>query len=272
MSDPHRATVAHEDLPSHATAAAKVLRLVEDPDIGVPDLAAAIGADPVLAARVMRVANSSYYGLSGRVATLPFAVSIIGFQSVRALAVAAAAGLDSPNAVPHGFWLAATTAATAAEMMAPVLEANLGDAFCLGLLHTLGTALLHQRQPAVHSCLSTPGDGRSQLQDEIDTYGIDHAHIAAHVLAGWKFPIHLCDLIAAHHEPTLHDAPSLARVLSAARTLTTIALQPDTATETTSGSRHDLARLTQGRLDPLNLDSLVTQLRERADALHTALT
>jgi HD-like signal output (HDOD) protein len=271
MSDQRGAVHSQEELPVQAAAAANVLRLVEDPDVGVPDLAAAIGADPVLAARVIRVANSSYYGLSGRVATLPFAVSIVGFQSVRALAVAAAAGLDGPHAVPQGFWLAAATAATAADLVAPTLEANPGDAFCLGLLHTLGTALLHQRQPGAVSCLGNPGDERLQLQDEIETYGIDHAHAAAEVLAGWKFPTHLSELIATHHVPTLHDAPPLARVLSVARTLTAIALQPDSVTETT-GSRHDLARLTQGRLDPFDLDSLVTQLRERADALHAALT
>lgn len=268
-------TYDQEPIPGRAAAAVNVMRLVEDPDTAVADLAQAIGTDPALAARVLRVANSSYYGLSGRVATLPFAVSVIGYQSIRGLAVAAAADLDGPNAVPEGFWQIAATAATAAQLIAPVLDAHPGDAFCLGLLHTLGTALLHRQGPAAQSCLPSPADDRDHLQREIDTYGIDHTHIAAHLLAEWKFPTRLCHFIASHHDPTTADDPPLRRALSAARTLTTIALHPDDPNVSTSnptGSRHDLARLTHGRLDTSEIATLVNQIRTRADALHAAIT
>jgi HD-like signal output (HDOD) protein len=270
-----RAITGQELLPTQAAAAVNVLRLVEDPDTDIADLAAAIGTDPVLAARVIRLASSSYYGLPGRVSTLPFAVSIIGFQSIRGLAVAAAAGLEGPDAVPEGFWLSAATAAAAADLVAPIVNAHTGDAFCLGLLHTLGTALLHQRHPAAQLCLPVPADDATQCQDEVEIYGIDHAHAAAQVLAEWKFPTHLCELIASHHDPTLPDAPPLGRVLPIARTLTTIALHPNRTTDPSNvpaGSERDLARLTDGRLDAFQINTLLAHVRERADALHTALT
>jgi HD-like signal output (HDOD) protein len=269
VSPPVKAITGQEQLPSRSTAAVNVLRRVDDPDASVADLATAIGTDPVFAARVIRVANSTYYGLSGRVSTLPFAVSIIGFQSIRGLAVAAAAGLDGPNAVPEGFWLAAATAAAAADLVAPLMDADPGDAFCLGLLHTLGTALLHQRQATAQLCLPAPAEDVDLLQSEIDEFGIDHARAGAEVLIAWKFPLHLSDVIARHHNPTLADAPPLERVLSAARTLTNLAL-PNDQTPDRQCSEYDLARLTNGRLATHDLDSLITRLRERAETLLSA--
>jgi HD-like signal output (HDOD) protein len=258
-----------ERLPSRAAAAQSVLRLVDDPDTGAADLAQVIGTDPAFAARVIRVANSSYFGMSSRVSTLPFAVSIIGFQAIRGLAVAAAAGLDGPNAAPAGFWLAATTAATAADLVAPTLGAHPGDAFCLGLLHTLGSALLHQHQQPATLCLPGPVEDADLTRHEIDIYGIGHADAAARVLTAWKFPQHLCTLIARHHEPVLPDATPLERVLPTARALTHLALT-DQPRDNPSNDL-TLARLTQGRLAHPELDTLIERIHERAAALHEAL-
>lgn len=262
----------HEHLSARAGTAANVLRVIDDPHAGVAELADAIGADPILAARVFRVANSSYYGLSGRVSSLTFAVSVVGFQSVRGLAVAAATGLDDPHGVPAGFWLSAATAATAAETVAPILGADKGDAFCLGLLHTLGSALLHQYDAGATLCLPMPADEADYLRHEVEDYGIDHAQVGARVLTAWKFPEVLCDLIARHHDAALTEASPLARVLPVARTLTHLALASDDEQPLECDRDLTLARLTQGRLGAYELGPVLSRVRERADTLVTALT
>ncbi len=91
-------------MPARAGAAARVLAITDDPEASIGDLVNAVGADPALAAKILTLANSAYYGLSRRVGTLQYAISVIGFQTVRALAVPVCAGLDGPNAVPAGFW------------------------------------------------------------------------------------------------------------------------------------------------------------------------
>src|SRR5690242_18186541 len=64
-----------EGLPAHPSAAARVLWIADDPTSSATDLAAAVSADPSLTARAMKMANSAYYGLSGRVASATFAVT-----------------------------------------------------------------------------------------------------------------------------------------------------------------------------------------------------
>ena len=83
---------ALEHLPAQQSAAVRVLHVVDDPASSSTDLATAVGADPVLTAQVMRMANSAYYGLSGRVRSCEFAVTLLGFATIRSLAAAFAAG------------------------------------------------------------------------------------------------------------------------------------------------------------------------------------
>jgi HD-like signal output (HDOD) protein len=253
----------HEQLPARAQAAARVLQLCDDPDTSAQQLARAIGTDPVFAAKVLRVANSSYYGLSGRVSTLPFAVSVVGFQTVRSLAVVAAAGLDDPNATPSGFWEGAALSATAAEVFAPLLEADSGDAFSLGLLHTLGSALLHQHRPLGLVCLPEPDDATTLATAELAGYGTTHEVVGARVLSMWHFPDRVCTLIARHHEPVLPDASPLERTLHAARGVADGLLRggpPD-------GLETSIAWLTDGRVSPDELPALFDRVQDRASAL-----
>lgn len=254
----------HEQLPARAAAAARVLQLADDPDTSAQDLARAIGTDPVFAARVLRVANSTYYGLSGRVSTLPFAVSVIGFQVVRSLAVVAATGLDSPDGAPQGFWTAAAHAATGSELMASLLGADPGNAFCLGLLHTIGAVLLHQHQPLAQLCLPEPADTVRMLTQEQERYGISHDQLGARVLAAWHFPQHVCTLIDRHHEVVLPDATPLERSLHSARILTDLLLTEEPPTPSQQG---ELAWLTEGRLREPDLPAVLERMADRSAAL-----
>jgi HD-like signal output (HDOD) protein len=254
----------HEQLESRAGAAAKVMQLADDPGASAQDLARTIGADPLMAARVLRVANSAYYGLGGRVSTLPFAVSVLGFRTVRTLAVVAAAGLDDPGAAPEGFWRAAATCATACELVAPAVDADPGDAFSLGLMHTLGAALLHQHEPRGLLCLPEPDDVPGFLRLERDRYGISHDQAAARVLATWHFPDRLCGSVARHHELPLPDATPLDRSLHAARALTDRLLRGQPSEHDNGG---DVGWLTGGRVAPADLPLLLQRVSERTAGL-----
>jgi HD-like signal output (HDOD) protein len=252
-------------VPARSGVATRVLLLVDDPDVGVSDLAAAVGADPALASRTIALANSAYYGLSGRVGTLHYAISVLGFQTVRALAVSVAAGLHGPTAVPTGFWEQAATAATAANLVAPVFQASAPDAFCAGLLHTLGSALLHQQQP-VALCLPFPANEAEQERHELEVHGIGHAELGAQVLQSWRFPARLCALIAEHHQTPTPDADELTRCLHAARSLTDLALRPDADVDD-SAANATLMRLSEGTWNRLQIQPLIGRIREQSSAL-----
>ena len=268
MSDTRVDTLTQRPVPARAGAAARVMAITDDPEASIGDLVNAVGADPALAAKILTLANSAYYGLSRRVGTLQYAISVIGFQTVRALAVPACAGLDGPNAVPAGFWEGAAGAATSAYLIAPVLGASAPDAFCAGLLHTLGSALLHQQQPMTDLCLPLPLNEEEFNRNEIERYGIGHAEAGAQVLASWRFPEHLCYLIASHHDAPLPDAPPLTRALQGARVLTDLTLG---GSQDRARSLSTLLRLSEGELTETRVDGLVDKVREQSEALVAGL-
>lgn len=252
-----------DKLPARADVATRVLGVADDPDSSAVDLARAVGADPALASRTLALANSAYYGLSGRVASMDFAVSVIGFDTVRALALTLAAGLDRPGAVPDRFWEQAATCAAAASVLAPSFGASAPEAFCLGLLHTIGSAFLHQVLPLPALCLPFPADAAQLAERERDMYGYGHAAVGAQVLAQWNFPSPMCALIANHHDELAPDAPPLARVLEASRTCADLIL---TEAEPDSTPAADPA------LPSFATTALLAQIREKAAPLRSSLT
>lgn len=253
------------NIPTRSQAASRVLVMIDDPDTNVAHIAAAVGSDPAFASKTIALANSAYYGLSGRVGTLNYAISVLGFQTVRALAVAKAAGLEGPNAVPAGYWDSAATAATAATVVAPIFAANPPDAFCAGLLHTLGTALLHQHAPGATVCLPFPDEPGDAAQAELATYGISHAELGAEVLASWRFPARLCALIADHHDVPSTDADPLSRTLHVARALTDLVLRVELDGDPVASAA--VVHLTDGALTAVQVQALTTRIREQAAAL-----
>ena len=211
-----------EKLPASRAAALRVVQVVDDPATGAADVAKAASADPALTARILRVANSAYYGLSGRIGTPAFAVTVVGFATVRSLAALSASGLAASSTSPD-FWLRAATIASGSSLLARRVGADAPEAFCAGLLHDLGSALLRQHAPEQHDdILDRARAGEPLLELETAAYGGTHASLCATVLAGWRFPDDLCDAIGKHHDVPVRSAAPVRRALQGA-----IALVPD---------------------------------------------
>jgi putative nucleotidyltransferase with HDIG domain len=156
----------------------------------------------------MRLANAPYYGLARRVSSASRAVVLLGFSTVRALSVGAACGLlsEQERKGPHGYWLHSVTTAVAASVVARQGGYPPADAFSAGLLHDIGTALLHRAEPALAAtAAAAAGDTGAELLDaELATLGTTHAAAGAEVLESWRFPAPFVRAVARHH-----DAPHL---------------------------------------------------------------
>ena len=183
-------------------AAIQVLSVIDDPNADAPKVAGAVEGDPAFATQVMRLANSAFYGMSGRVSNTGFAVTVIGFSAIRSLAAVTATGLDrADRPKPEGFWLHAAAAAAGCSVVAPRFGLAKGDAFAAGLLHDLGIALLHGYDlPAHQRLLDLHGSDGSALADaEHETFGMGHAAAAARVLSTWRFPETFVNAVSTHH-------------------------------------------------------------------------
>lgn len=213
-----------DDLPTGSRAALEVLWLADDPDVGVADLGRVVMDDPGLTGRLMRIANSAYYGLSGRVNSATFAVSVLGFDTVRAIAATAAAGIDMTRRMPPDFLEDAAATAVGASLLAPRVGVPVAEAHSLGLLHNIGVWLLHHADARAYSELLTRAhrDGVPHHVLEQDCYGTTSGELGAALLETWRLPDPFVAAVGAQHLPPAEQKEPLAVVLCSAIALTDV--------------------------------------------------
>lgn len=256
-----------EQLPPARAAALRVVQVVDDPESSSSQVSAAAAADPALTTRMLRMANSAYYGLSGRVSSASFAVTVIGFATVRSLAAVSAAGFVGDGDLPPGFWARGTATAAGTALVARRVGADAAEGFCAGILHDLGTALLYRHDPAVHGAILAGATLEHPVHRlEQDRYGGTHASLCADVLSSWRFPDELCAAIARHHEQPSVGAAPLRRALQGGIALAALADRTADAPDLAVGAALDAA------LVPFrDRAQLVAQVRREADELLSSL-
>lgn len=249
-----------DDLASRRPVAARLVTMTGDSSVGSAELAAVLVGDVALTARVTRLANSTFYGLSGRVRTVPFAVTVVGFAAVRAMAATAAAGADADGVLPEDAWARSEAAAVASSELAPAFGVPGPDAFCLGLLAGLGRAVLAHHDPGGYRALLDDDDvrrggRRALLAAERAAFGACHTQVSAAALSAWHFPRELSE--ALH----LVDAPpaSGARSTAWSRCLAT-ALEAVERAAAPGVERQAAGTLSAGAVDEDRLDAVASRL------------
>jgi putative nucleotidyltransferase with HDIG domain len=208
-------------LPVQPGAAMRLLWMLEDPRTSAADLGRLIESDPSLSTQVIRLANTAFYGLSGKVSSAWRAVTVLGLATVRALATTAAFDLFSEKgrSVPDDFWPHSVTSAAAAAALARRVGIQSNEAFSAALLHDIGTALAFRRAPRRYDAVleRLAQDPALMLVDaEREEFGVTHAEVGAAALGVMRFPSEMVDAIAAHHNDP-HTVPGLlGRLLVAA--------------------------------------------------------
>jgi len=189
-------------LPIRPSTATRLFELIDDPDASLSQFAEIVEIDPVLSARVLRMANSAAYGVRGGVASATRAVMMLGASAVQAITAAAAFPLlsDGVDLGPDSFWPHAMEVGAAASTVAGELEVGAGEAFSAGLLHDIGAVLLHLRDPSLYADVVRRG-GERLLDHERAAFGADHCEVGAAAVAKWGFPKSLVEAVRDHHLP-----------------------------------------------------------------------
>src|SRR3954452_3841934 len=208
-------------LPVQPGAAMRLLWMLEAPRNSAADLGHLIESDTALSTQAIRLANTAFYGLSGKVSSAWRAVTVLGLATVRALATTAAFDLFSEKgrSVPDEFWGHSVTTAAAASSLARRVGVQANDAFSAGLLHDIGSALVFRRAPRRYDTIveRLADDPTLLLVDvEREEFGVTHAEVGAAALTVMKFPTELCAAIKVHHTPPADVASPLGRLLIAA--------------------------------------------------------
>ena len=198
------------ELPTLPAVLTRLLQVVEDDGSDAADVVEVITPDPALTAKVLKVANSAYYGLPSSVANLERAVPLLGMGMVKSLALSIGVVENIPHAGPNphfsraGLWTHSLAVATVLDEMAKRLKLEAGHLFSLGLLHDVGHIVLDLFFPELFiRALQTANEENIPLnRAETEVIGLDHGEVGAILLSHWKFPKPIVNPTAAHH----HDS------------------------------------------------------------------
>ena len=202
------------DTTPQSSVALAVMQAADDERIDSRTLAGLIELDPFLALRVLRLANTAYYGLQQRVSTVKQAVGVIGFSAVRALSAMVAMGITEAQ-VPPRFLEHSARVAVGAGFCADLLDEPVGDSFSGGLLHDVGEALLFRCAPGLWSLSQ---EATEPLEAQVRMFGMHHQTAGLLVLQAWQLPQALLDAVSRHHDDTAL-LPGVARAVAASEAL-----------------------------------------------------
>ncbi|MEE4262619.1 MAG: HDOD domain-containing protein [Desulfobacteraceae bacterium] len=195
--------------PSMPKAAIKLRALISKEDVSIAEIERILRQDPGLAANVLRLANSAFFGIPTKVATLKQAVMLLGVQRFSKIAVGACMNKTMDTAVegyglsPGKLWLHSIAVSTTAEALAKNRKlAAANDFFTPALLHDLGKLVLgtfvKTEQPKINRLVAA---GVPFVIAEREVLNTDHAEIGALILSKWSFPDDLVNAVRWHHYP-----------------------------------------------------------------------
>jgi putative nucleotidyltransferase with HDIG domain len=196
-------------LPSLPRALTEALRVVRDDALSAEHCVRAIEQDVTLAARVLRLANSPFYGACGRVSSVCDAVRLLGLRTVASVVVAVSmdgvlAKWSDDEDLFLVYWRHAVATAAAARELARGAGADPDEAFLAGLLHDLGRLVLTVFAPGSAHMLRAWA-----VEEDVDSRNVEvrltgraHDEVGAAVARRWSLPEPIVAAIALHHAPS----------------------------------------------------------------------
>lgn len=198
------------DLPSLPAAALKVMRETESSTSNASSIAHILAQDQALSARVLRLANSAYYGLTRKVTNLQESVVVLGMRCVRNLCMVAATypwmsrKLDGYCLGPRELWTHSFGTALGAQLFARLSgKCSEDQAFTAGLLHDIGKVALSVWLENKTALVAQYAAQAKVSFDEAERtiLGYDHCQVGEHLANSWNLPDDIVQSVRWHHDP-----------------------------------------------------------------------
>lgn len=218
------------ELPTIPRVVQKLISALRNPHVDSRLIGDALSKDPVLSAKVLRLANSSFFGGQRSMSSIDVAVAMIGTAALNRLIMACGVSTsfeDVPGIDLKVYWREAMVAATAANKLAATVGADSEEAYVCGLLHATGHLILCTSYPDVATAMFTgfaPVFCADLAAIELEAFGIDHATVSALWVESLGFPKSVSEAIGKTARPlpvppkpidlALHAACSLAADVS----------------------------------------------------------
>ena len=200
-----------KEVPALPAITRRVLQLTDDANSTVRDLNDVISQDQGLTAKVLRLANSAYYGFPRRIYSISEAIILLGFSTIRSLVLAASVYnmLGKPlegYALPPGeLWKHSLACAMGSRLIAQRVKYRyLEQAYTTGLLHDIGKVILSYYLKEQYQTVIQKVQQEMLPFNEVEEQllGYNHAVVGARVAEKWNLPLEMVESIEHHHQPT----------------------------------------------------------------------
>ncbi|QOJ24729.1 MAG: HDOD domain-containing protein [Gammaproteobacteria bacterium] len=207
MDDPRTIVTNVRSIFSLPDVVIRVNDLIDSGEATNSELEQVISSDPALTAKILKFANSAYFGFSGKVETVLKAISIIGHKELRNLVLASSVTSTFKDIPPDLvdmdiFWNHSITCGVTARLLASSVESR-ERFFIAGLLHGVGRLILFSQYPKesakVLSCMNQGEDAATQA--ELKIFGFTHAQLGAELLRQWKLPSNIWKMVEYQLNP-----------------------------------------------------------------------
>lgn len=185
----------------------RILEVMNNPMADARDVEREMCEDPIITAKVLKVANSAYYGSDRDVSSISQAVVLMGFAEVQNIALSVSIFSRFSGATKmfdrRNFWEHCFTTACAADALQHRVNAQTNDGFVAGLLHDIGRIVLDQYfQEEFREIVHTAESQQISLfEAERKVLGVTHCDVGFWVTENWGLPSMLTDSILFHHAP-----------------------------------------------------------------------
>ena len=216
------------DLPPMPQVVFRAREIISNPDSEMQELAELLESDQAIATKVLKLANSSYYGLKGKVSSIRHASSLLGYNVIgQLISMAGTSSLMGKTLAGYeldseGTWHHSLLVASASRIIAlrkkPGLE---NDAFSAGLIHDVGKLVLDRYVAERKEDFDrlTAGGRNSMLAAERRILGLDHAEIGFEVCKYWNIPQAISKAIKYHHYPSKSSSDELSYIVFIANSI-----------------------------------------------------
>jgi HD-like signal output (HDOD) protein len=202
------------DLPTMPEVLIKLNEVMGRADASAADVAKVVSADPAVATNILRIVNSAYFGLQVRVSSVSLAISVMGFNMTKKVALKAAVFSafgkrreKIQHFDPAQFWKHAVFAGVAARSLATAsstfADMHPEDAYIAGLLHDIGKIILMEKSAPKYLAMlrKTVALNRAEIEVEGEDFGFTHADVGSVLAIKWSLPEDLAIAIRYHHAP-----------------------------------------------------------------------
>jgi putative nucleotidyltransferase with HDIG domain len=211
-----------DELPPLPQVVFKIHELIRNPDSNTKDIAKVIETDQAIAAKVLRIANSAYYGMPGKISSVQHASVVLGLKTIgEIVTIVGSRGTLNRKLPGYGYdtkdlWEHSLAVAFGSKIIAGVKYPSwVNEAYTAGLIHDVGKIVLDpyilEQKNEIEFYMEN--EEKTFLDAENHFFSFNHAEIAFEICEKWNFPGHINIAIKGHHNPSRLENNDLSYIL-----------------------------------------------------------